>query len=40
MNRLRDSIHRLRADQCERGIPRDLRISRMTLLRHHELAER
>ena len=40
MNYLRALIHRLRAHQCERGISRDLRISRMTVLRHHELAER
>ena len=40
MNYLRALIHRLRADQCERGISRDLRISRMTEPRHHELAER
>ena len=40
MNYQRGLIHRLRADQFERGISRDLRISRMPVLRHHELAER
>lgn len=39
MNYLRDLIHRLRAGQSERGISRDLMISRMTVHRYHELAE-
>ncbi len=40
MNYLRDLIHRLRAGESERRIARDLRISRITVHRYHELAER
>jgi len=40
MNYLRDLIHRLRAGESERRIARDLRISRVTVHRYHELAER
>ena len=39
MNYLRDLIHRLRASESERQIARDLRISRITVHRYHELAE-
>ena len=38
MSYLRALVHRLRALQCERGISRDLRIPRVPVLRHHELA--
>ncbi len=40
MNYLRDLIHRLRAGESERRISRDLGISRVTVHRYHELAER
>ena len=40
MNYLRDLIHRLRVGESERQISRDLRISRVTVHRYHELAER
>jgi len=40
MNYLRDLIHRLRAGESERRIARDLRISRITVRRYRELAER
>jgi len=40
MNYLRDLIHRLRAGESERRIAGDLGISRMTVRRYHELAER
>lgn len=40
MNYLRDLIHRLRAGESERRVSRDLRISRITVHRYHELAER
>jgi transposase len=38
MNYLRDLIHRLRAGESERRISRDLRISRITVHRYHEVA--
>ena len=40
MNYLRDLIHRLRIGESERRIARDLRISRITVRRYRELAER
>ena len=40
MNYLRDLIHRLRAGEKERRIAHDLGISRTTVRRYHELAER
>lgn len=40
MNYLRDLIHRLRAGESERRISRDLGISRITVHRYHELAQR
>jgi DNA-binding transcriptional regulator LsrR (DeoR family) len=41
MNYLRDlTFGRLRAGESERRIARDLRISRITVHRYHELAER
>jgi hypothetical protein len=39
MNYLRYLIHRLRAGESERRIARDLRISRITVHRYHELAD-
>jgi transposase len=39
MNYLRDLIYRLRTGESERRISRDLRISRITVHRYHELAE-
>jgi len=38
MNHLRDLIHRLRAGESERRIARDMRISRPTVHKYHELA--
>ena len=40
MNYLRDLIHRLRAGESERRIAQDLRISRITVHRYHDLAEK
>ena len=40
MNSLRDLIHRLRANESERRIARDLRISRTTVRHYHQIAER
>lgn len=40
MNHLRDIIHRLRAGESERRIARDLKISRPTVHKYHELAKR
>jgi transposase len=40
MNHLRDIIHRLRAGESERRIARDLKISRPTVHKYHELAQR
>lgn len=40
MNYLRDLIHRLRANESERQIARDLRISRTTVRHYHQVAER
>jgi transposase len=40
MNYLRDLIHRLRLGESERRIANDLRISRPTVHKYHELAER
>lgn len=40
MNLLQDIIHRLRAGESERRIARDLNISRPTVHKYHELAER
>jgi len=40
MNYLRDLIHRLRAGESERRISGDLRISRITVHRYHDLAEK
>ena len=39
MNYLHDLIHRLRSGDSERRIARDLRVSRLTVHRYHELAE-
>jgi|GEM_PF-1030973 len=39
MNYLRDLIHRLRANESERRIARDLRISRTTVRHYHEIAQ-
>ncbi|MCX6070461.1 MAG: hypothetical protein NTU91_06325 [Chloroflexi bacterium] len=39
MNYPRDLIHRLRAGESERRISGDLRISRITVHRYHDLAE-
>ena len=39
MNYLRDLIHRLRSDESERAIARDLRISRLTVHKYHQMAE-
>lgn len=39
MNYLRDLIHRLRANESERRIARDLRISRTTVRRYREVAQ-
>ena len=40
MNLLRDIIHRLQAGESERRIARDLKISRPTIHKYHELAQR
>lgn len=40
MNLLQDIIHRLKAGESERRIARDLQISRPTVHKYHELAER
>jgi transposase len=40
MNHLRDLIRRLRAGESERRIARDMRISRPTVHKYHELAQR
>ncbi len=39
MNRLRDLINRLRADESERRIARDMGISRTTVRKYRDLAE-
>jgi len=39
MNYLRDLIHRLRANESERRIARDLQISRTTVRHYHEVAQ-
>ena len=39
MNYLRDLIHRLRANESQRRIARDLRISRTTVRHYHEVAQ-
>jgi transposase len=39
MNYLHDLIHRLRSGDSERRIARDLRVSRLTVHKYHELAE-
>lgn len=40
MNHLRDLIRRLRAGESERRIARDMRISRQTVHKYHELAKK
>lgn len=40
MNHLRDIIHRLQAGESERRIARDMRISRPTVHKYHDLAKR